>query len=190
MIQQAEGTANGLSLDERRQQIDTVYQGYKTGFPEVHDISAAEVKELLAKQVPLVFVDVRSSEEQQVSKIKDAIIKTEFEKDKERFKSSKIIVYCTAGGRSGKYAAQLEQEGFTDVLNLKGSLISWSHEVLPLVAGDGSGAPTLKIHAFGSKWATLCAPEYEVVTFANPNVKGATGAVKNAFSKLFGGSRK
>ena len=33
---------------------------------QVHDISAADVKVLLDKQEPLLFVDVRTQEEQQV----------------------------------------------------------------------------------------------------------------------------
>ena len=31
----------------------------------------------------------------------------------------------TAGARSGKYAAQLGKEGFSNVRNMKGSLVSW-----------------------------------------------------------------
>jgi hypothetical protein len=34
-------------------------------------------------------------------------------------------VRSTAGLRSGKYAAKLQREGFRDVRNLHGSLVSW-----------------------------------------------------------------
>ncbi len=36
----------------------------------------------------------------------------------------------TAGARSGKYAAQLGKEGFTNVRNMKGSLVSWVRALL------------------------------------------------------------
>ena len=37
-----------------------------------------------------------------------------------------LTTFCQHGPpRSGKYASQLEKEGFTHVQNMKGSLISW-----------------------------------------------------------------
>lgn len=38
---------------------------------------------------------------------------------------SRLRVRSTAGLRSGKYAARLQREGFRDVRNLHGSLVSW-----------------------------------------------------------------
>jgi hypothetical protein len=48
--------------------------------------------------------------------------------------SSLLRLLCsTAGLRSGKYAAKLQREGFHDVRNLRGSLVSWvrSHALRP-----------------------------------------------------------
>lgn len=182
-------TDNAALLEDRRSQVATMYAGYKDGFPEVRDISAAEVKVLLEQQVPLILVDVRTDEEQQVSMIAKATTKNSFEKEKEKYKNSAVITYCTAGARSGKYASQLGKEGFTDVRNMAGSLLSWTHEGLPLVAGDGSGAATKKVHAFGPKWAVLYAPGYETSTFPNPTLKGATEVFKGAVGRLFGSGK-
>jgi len=186
---QSNGDDQGLPLEERKQQLEEMYRGYKQSFPQVHDITAAEVDELLSRPEPVVLVDVRTREEQEVSMIKGALTKAEFEKVKDRYKDATVITYCTAGARSGKYASQLEKEGFTHVQNMKGSLISWTHEALPLVAGDGSGEPTKHVHAFGPQWAALYAPGYETTAFANPLLKGAAEAVKDAFSGVFGARR-
>ena len=40
------------------------------------------------------------------------------------------LVRSTAGLRSGKYAAKLQREGFKDVRNLHGSLVSWVHNLI------------------------------------------------------------
>jgi hypothetical protein len=37
---------------------------------------------------------------------------------------------------------------------------------LPLVAGDGSGLPTDKVHTYNAKWGEMCADGYEKVVFA------------------------
>jgi rhodanese-related sulfurtransferase len=43
--------------------------------------------------------------------------------------SAPIVVMCHAGGRSRRVAEFLQQNGFSNVFNLKGGIDAWSTEV-------------------------------------------------------------
>lgn len=43
------------------------------------------------------------------------------------------VVYCQSGGRSAQACAQLQQQGFADVINLQGGLGAWLREGRPVV---------------------------------------------------------
>ena len=47
-------------------------------------------------------------------------------------KSKPVMVYCAAGGRSGKAAKMLKDMGFLEVHDLDGGINSWVSEGLPL----------------------------------------------------------
>ena len=50
-------------------------------------------------------------------------------------KDRPVLVYCELGGQSAKAAATLRQAGFSQVLNLKGGLVAWQRDNLPLATG-------------------------------------------------------
>ncbi len=50
-------------------------------------------------------------------------------------KDRPVLVYCELGNQSAKAAATLRQAGFAQVLNLKGGLMAWQRENLPLATG-------------------------------------------------------
>jgi rhodanese-related sulfurtransferase len=52
-------------------------------------------------------------------------------------KDRPVIVYCEMGNSSVKAAAALRQAGFSQVLHLKGGLMAWRRENLPLATGAG-----------------------------------------------------
>ncbi|MEE8367581.1 MAG: rhodanese-like domain-containing protein [Thermoanaerobaculia bacterium] len=133
-----------LSDDAKQQMIARGYSRSKRLFPEVQEISAYELKERL-EQDELVVVDVRSPAERAVSMIKGAISSTEFEQNRAQYENVTVVTYCSIGHRSGLYAKKLHEEGF-EVLNLVGSVLSWSH-----VAGDFVDAhgPTKRVHVGG-----------------------------------------
>jgi len=64
-----------------------------------------------------------------------------------------IAVYCSVGYRSEKMGRQLREAGFTNVMNLYGSLFDWIDRGLPVV--DSSGRPTDRIHTYNSRWGEL-----------------------------------
>eukprot|EP00898_Chlorokybus_atmophyticus_P002204 jgi/Chlat1/2985/Chrsp2S08917 len=103
----------------------------------------------------------------QVSVIPGALHKEEFEAKKDSYKEGIIVLYCTIGLRSGKYAAALRAQGF-DARNLKGSILSWTHEGGELEE-PGTHAPTKRVHTYGEKWA-LAAEGYEPVYFSSTPV--------------------
>ena len=45
-----------------------------------------------------------------------------------------VIVYCRSGGRSEKAVRLLTGAGYSNVLNLQGGILGWSHEVDPSIA--------------------------------------------------------
>ena len=93
-------------------------------------VSAAEFKELLS--VPgAQIVDVRTSEEVALGKIEGAINFNFYDSDFEDkmstlIKDKPVMVYCKAGGRSGKTAAMLKDLGFLEVYDLEGGYSNWS----------------------------------------------------------------
>lgn len=142
----------------RMTQIDAMYQEYRKDFPGVKEITPQDVADLKQSR-NLVLVDVRSPEEQAISMIPGAITAEAFAAAENSYRDKIIVTYCTIGARSGVYADELRRKGF-DVLNLKGSLLAWTHAGLPL--RDSEGRDTKRVHVYGKKW-NLVADGYEAV---------------------------
>ena len=45
--------------------------------------------------------------------------------------AKEVVVYCRSGGRSEQVARYLMQNGFEQVLNLRGGILGWRQEVDP-----------------------------------------------------------
>lgn len=150
-------TREPASDTEKRKKIEAFYDKYQRSFPAVEDITADELGTRLGEE-DLVLVDVRTTAEREVSMISGAITSETFEAHIEDYEGKTVVTYCTAGYRSGLYADKLRNRGWK-VLNLKGSLLSWSHAGQPL---EHNGQPTRKIHTFGPDW-DLLAHDYEAV---------------------------
>jgi rhodanese-related sulfurtransferase len=133
--------------------------------PKVEEIGVEDVQSLLAEQEKakataakagksapepdFVVVDVRSDEEVDVSIIPGAITKEEYEKNPSKYKGRTVIPYCTIGGRSGRYAAQLKKKG-VDVKNFKGSILAWVRAELPLETLEGES--TRRVHIYSDRY--------------------------------------
>ena len=93
-------------------------------------VSAAEFKDLLSVS-GVQIVDVRTPKEVASGKIEGAInvnfYDSDFEDKMSTFvKDKPVMVYCKAGGRSGKTAAMLKDLGFLEVYDLEGGYSNWS----------------------------------------------------------------
>ena len=86
------------------------------------------------------------------SYIPGSISKKEFNKSRSDYRDHKIVAYCTIGYRSGLFASKLQKENF-DVVNLKGSILSWVNAGQPVITSDGSEIK--KVHVYGKKWDLL-----------------------------------
>ena len=99
-------------------------------------INASEAVQILNKD-DVTIIDVREDNETVNGVIKGAKLiplaqvaarMTDFESKK----NSPILVYCRSGSRSGHACNTLSKNGFTEVYNLGGGIMSWESENLPL----------------------------------------------------------
>jgi rhodanese-related sulfurtransferase len=129
----------------------------------VEDISPEQA---LSELKTSVFLDARSEAEYSVSHIKgakrigfdDVSVDTlsGIPKDK------RLVVYCAVGYRSERVGEKLKELGYTNVVNIKGSIFAWANKQLPLV--DGSDTPTKKVHSYNEANKRWLAPGVEAVT--------------------------
>lgn len=140
----------------RQQRIEVMYEQSARQFPGVRSISVSELMQLQQSQ-PVMLLDVRSPQEQSVSRLPGAISVTEFEP--QRDVGQAIVVYCTIGYRSGLFAQTLQQQG-VPVQNLRGSILAWTYAGGQFVTPDGTS--THQVHTYGKRW-DLLAPGYKAV---------------------------
>lgn len=124
-------------------------------------IKPAELKRIIA-DTNLVLIDIRQAKEQEISMLPHALTTIEFA---EKFrhgipKEKRLVVYCTIGFRSGKYAETLERQGIKSE-NLEGGILAWSFVGGELLTKDkdGSLVPTNRIHTYSKDW-NLVHPDY------------------------------
>jgi len=204
--------------------LHAMYKDFRAKFPDVRDMDPQALYQMLQGQaqqqgsdsatVPtpkVVVVDVRTADEQAVSMIPSsaggagdpllpALTKEQFEADIEQYKEHVVVCYCTAGLRSGTYAAQLlKEKGFPRerVSNLVGGIVGWTHVGGPLVEpaqaqtavasaqpGPVGGQPTKRVHVYGPKWA-LQADNYESVMFQHSTIKAVMDVGKGLLNKFW-----
>src|ERR1051325_9376507 len=129
-------------------------------YPNVPRIQVSDLKAWLAdksRPQPQLF-DVRTKEEYAVSclpgarrvdpnaRVKDirAVMDT----------NQPAVFYCSIGYRSSAVVSALKDAGFTNMVNLEGSIFSWAIAGLPLEQPD-TKAPTRLVHPFSASYAKL-----------------------------------
>jgi rhodanese-related sulfurtransferase len=124
-------------------------------------IKAAELKAIL-EDSNLVLIDVRKPREQEVSMLPHALTTTGFA---EKFrhgipKEKRLVVYCTIGYRSGKYAEELAKQGIK-AENLEGGVLAWSFAGGKFLVRDAKGewSETNRIHVYDPEW-NIVHPDY------------------------------
>ncbi len=106
------------------------------GAQNAERVSAKLFYSLTQKQPKALIVDVRPPEKFAEYRIKDALPAPE-KKDLIALsqvvpKSDTIFVYCEKDNRTDAAVAILDSLGYTNVIQLKGGLISWRRNRLPL----------------------------------------------------------
>lgn len=99
-------------------------------------IEPKQLKQLLDNNEDLVLLDARNNYEFDIGKFKDAIhldldtfrqFPTEINQLK-NIKDKKIVIYCTGGVRCEKASAFLRENGFKDVYQLHGGILTYGKE--------------------------------------------------------------
>lgn len=98
------------------------------------EISVLELKAKIDANEDFQLIDVREANEYEYCCIAEAkhipmgeILPrlSELSKDKE------IVIHCKSGGRSGAIVNALMARGFNNVVNLRGGILAWAHEIDP-----------------------------------------------------------
>ena len=63
-----------------------------------------------------------------------------------------IVTYCSVGYRSGAFAERLRAAGFTNVVNLEGSIFRWANEGRPMFRG---ATLVRDVHPYNRTWGLL-----------------------------------
>jgi len=63
-----------------------------------------------------------------------------------------VVVYCSVGYRSARLVEKLRAAGFTQAVNLEGSIFQWANEGRAMVH---EGQPTQVVHPYNSLWGLL-----------------------------------
>ena len=126
--------------------------------PEVPWFSPGEFQQR-SQEDEWTIVDVRSPQERGVSIIPGALSREGFEAQVDEHAGRQILVYCTAGCRSGAYVTDLRQKGL-NAFNLRGGVLGWALNGGPFVTADGH--PTRRVHVHHHPWNVL-PPGYEAV---------------------------
>ncbi len=100
-----------------------------------------------------LLVDCRPAEERSVATIAGSVALEQLE-GLAVADGSEVVVFCTAGYRSGVAAKQLQaQRPALRARNLEGGILAWVHAGGDVV--DEEGKPTKRVHVYGSKWNLL-----------------------------------
>lgn len=100
------------------------------------EISVQELKEKLDSGEDFQLIDVREDFEYETSNIGGLLIPLGgilIEADKVA-KDKPVVIMCRSGKRSAAAIMQLEQQGFTNLTNLKGGILAWADEIDPNIS--------------------------------------------------------
>jgi len=125
-------------------------------FPEVKRITTAELAAWMddGKRPQPTLLDVRTRAEFEVSHLPRArhITPDSAASVIREAKDQPIVTYCSVGYRSGGFAKKLMEAGYTNVVNLEGSIFRWANEGRPIVR-DGRNVE--QVHPYNRTWGML-----------------------------------
>ncbi|MBO8138179.1 MAG: rhodanese-like domain-containing protein [Desulfotomaculum sp.] len=105
------------------------------------DITAGELKEMLDSSSDILMIDVREPYEYNAGHIAGSILRPlgKIESwSKELDKDKPIVLICRSGNRSAQAARCLVDQGFTNVMNLKGGVKAWPYGLVENVDIPGA----------------------------------------------------
>lgn len=97
------------------------------------EITVQDLQRMIENKEDFQLIDVREGFEYEVSNLEGLHIPLGgilLEADKVA-KDKPVIVHCRSGKRSAQAILVLEQEGFTNLSNLRGGILAWKAEIDP-----------------------------------------------------------
>ncbi len=99
-------------------------------------VTPSQLKEMLDKNEEIVLVDMRNDYEAKIGRFKNSITLSmknfrdlpKVMNEIENLKEKKIVTYCTGGIRCEKASAYLKENGFENVMQLKGGILKFGEE--------------------------------------------------------------
>lgn len=123
-------------------------------YASVKHINTDNLITLLQQGNQIILIDVREADEYAVSHLPGAVnIISSVEVNYPT--NTSIVVYCSVGIRSAKFARELEGRGFTRVVNLRGSIFQWGNKGYRLIRGNKD---VQEVHPFNKRWSKLLNP--------------------------------
>lgn len=97
------------------------------------EISVAELKAKMDAGENFQLIDVRETNEYDYVNIGGQLIPMgEVMGNLDQISTDKeVIVHCKSGGRSGAIVNALMSRGYHNVVNLRGGILAWAHEIDP-----------------------------------------------------------
>ncbi len=129
----------GCSRDYGMRKVE---EWIRSEYPDVRHYSADSLVNWIAtpSRVPPVLFDVREENEYEISHLQGAYRLQPGREDLSPLDSlgldRAIVLYCSIGWRSSKMARRLQERGFTNVLNLEGSIFRWANKGQPVFRGN------------------------------------------------------
>ena len=144
----------------RASDLDEVAVQVRTRFPEVRQVSVAELERRLEGPRPPVLLDVREPAEYEVSHLPGARLATDLPRALDALRGVErdqpIVVYCSVGYRSSELAEKLAATGYTAVANLEGSIFAWANSGRPVYR---DGEVVGRVHPYDRTWGRLLEPD-------------------------------
>lgn len=105
-----------------------------------NDISPQQAVQLMSHESGSIVLDVREDSEYQSGHIQDSIhiplgSLASRVSELDKYKDKNVILGCRSGSRSGRACSILKKNGFTKVHNLRGGVMAWEKDSLPMKKG-------------------------------------------------------
>ena len=118
--------------------VDGIESWFNSGYPVESSslLSASKLKEKLDSGEKTILLDVRSKEEFEEKRMKDArniYVGHLEERIEEISKKGPIVTICETGNRASLAASILRRNGYDNVHNLLGGMSSWSKSKYPTI---------------------------------------------------------
>ena len=126
-------------------------------FPDVPSLTTEDLASSLATGATgVVLLDARAAEEFAVSHLPGAHLVGSDAAAAERLAAAApdavVVVYCSVGYRSAALVDQLRGRGFTNAVNLEGSIFRWAGEGRPVFRG---AERVEQVHPYDDRWGAL-----------------------------------